>query len=64
MPLDLSPGERVADLGRTKEDWIEMAKHILIQIHRGDNLEKTLVRMNYEGELRRILIKPTETVEA
>ncbi|KAF8813100.1 hypothetical protein BYT27DRAFT_7251256 [Phlegmacium glaucopus] len=49
--------EQVAHLNRIKEGWIERAKHILMQIQLRDNLEKTVITRNYEGEERKILIK-------
>ena len=42
-----------------KEDWIELAKDILIHIQLRDNLEKTLVVEDHDNKSgRRILIKP------
>ena len=41
---------------RVKEDWIESAKNILIQIQLRDNLEKTVVMRDHAGNERRILI--------
>jgi len=41
---------------RVKEDWIESAKRVLIQIQLRDNLEKTIVVRDYKGNERRILM--------
>ena len=41
-----------------KEYWIESAKHILIHIQLRDNLEKTVVVLDYDDTERRILLKP------
>ena len=42
-----------------KEDWIELAKDILIHIQLRDNLEKTLIVEDHDNKSeRRILIKP------
>ena len=41
-----------------KEYWIELAKHILIDIQLRDNLEKTIVMLDYDGSERRISLKP------
>ena len=43
---------------RVKEYWIESAKDILIDIQLRDNLEKTVVMLEDDGNERRILLKP------
>jgi hypothetical protein len=41
---------------RVKEDWIESAKRVLIQIQLRNNLEKTVVVRDYGDNERRFLI--------
>ena len=48
---------------RVKEDWIEAAKRILIHIQLRDNLEKTVVIREYDGNERRIAIKPKSSFD-
>jgi len=48
---------------RTKDEWIELAKRILIHIQLRDNLEKTIVVRDYDGNERRILLKPKPLFE-
>ena len=55
--------EQRARTVRTIEDWIESAKRILIQIQLRDNLEKTVVLREYDGNERRILIKPKSSFD-
>ncbi|KAF8816626.1 hypothetical protein BYT27DRAFT_6381279 [Phlegmacium glaucopus] len=55
----LSPEQ---DERRVDREDLQRIKHILIQIQLRVNLEKTLVTRNYEGEGRKILIKPVETL--
>jgi hypothetical protein len=44
---------------KLEEDWIKLAKDILIHIQLRDNLEKTLVVEDHNNDReRRILIKP------
>ena len=43
---------------RVKEYWIESAKDILIDIQLRDNLEKTVVLLDNDGNERRTLLKP------
>ena len=52
------PQEQTARTDRVKDNWIELAKRVLIHIQLRDNLEKTVVVRNYDGNERRILIKP------
>ena len=53
------PQEQRAHTDRVKDEWIEMAKRILIHIQLRDNLEKTVVVRDYDGgNERRILLKP------
>ncbi|KAF8816621.1 hypothetical protein BYT27DRAFT_7333267 [Phlegmacium glaucopus] len=63
MPWRLSHAEKVAHLNRIQEDWIERVKRILVRIQLRDKLDKTIVIRNYEGEVRKILIKPVDTSE-
>ena len=59
--ISIIPTDRDALEPSAKEDWIQRAKRILIQIQLRDNLEKTLVLRDYTGKSeRRILIKPEE----
>ena len=47
---------------RVKEYWIDLAKHVLTQIQLRDNLEKTVVVLDYDGSNEtRILIKPNSS---
>ena len=58
-PADLwPPQEQRAQTDRVKDEWIEMAKRILIHIQLRDNLEKTVIVRDYDGNERRILLKP------
>ena len=45
-----------ASTDKVKEDWIESAKQVLIQIQIRDKLEKTVVVRDHEGNEKRILI--------
>ena len=45
-----------ASTEKVKEDWIESAKQVLIQIQIRDKLEKTVVVRDHEGNEKRILI--------
>ena len=49
----------------TVNDWIILAKHILIHIQLRDNLEKTVLVVwdYYDGNERRILLKPKSLEE-
>ena len=59
--ISIIPTDRDALEPSAKEDWIQRAKRILIQIQLRDNLEKTLVLRDYTGKSeRRILMKPEE----
>ena len=63
-PADLWPHqERRAQTDRVKDEWIEMAKRILIHIQLRDNLEKTVIVRDYDGNERRILLKPKSLFE-
>jgi hypothetical protein len=42
---------------KVEERWIEPAKHVLIHIQLRDNLEKTIVVLDYCDNERRILLK-------
>jgi hypothetical protein len=59
-PVNLwPPQEQRTFIDRVKDEWIEMAKRILIHIQLRDNLEKTIVVRDYDGnEILRILLKP------
>ena len=48
---------------REKEEWIESAKHILIQIQLRDNLEKIVVLRDYDDNERQFLIKPKSSFD-
>jgi len=49
---------------RLKDEWIELAKRILIHIQLRDNLEKTVVLRDYDsGNERRISLKPKSLFE-
>lgn len=45
------------------KDWIKLAKNILIHIQLRDNLEKTVVVLDYDGNERRILLKPKSSID-
>ena len=45
-----------------KEHWIESAKHVLIHIQLRDNLEKTIVVLEYDDIERQILLKPRSSL--
>ena len=45
-----------------KEYWIELAKRVLIRIQLRDNLEKTIVVLDYDDNERRILLKPRSSL--
>jgi hypothetical protein len=49
---------------RMKEYWIESAKHILIHIQLRDNLEKTIVMLDNNGNERRIMVKPISSLDS
>ena len=58
-PADLWPPQKQrTQTDRVKDEWIEMAKRILIHIQLRDNLEKTVIVRDYDGNERRILLKP------
>ena len=57
------PQEQRAQTDRVKDEWIEMAKRILIHIQLRDNLEKTVIVRDYDGNERRILLKPKSLFE-
>jgi hypothetical protein len=57
----LPPQEQRNSAERLKE-WIESAKHILIEIQLRDNLKKTVVVRDYDGNERRILMKPKSSI--
>ena len=57
------PYEQLTDIVKVKEYWIESAKHILIHIQLRDNLEKTVVMLDYDGTERRILLKPKSSLD-
>ena len=49
---------------RVKEYWIESAKRILIHIQLRDNLEKTVVMLDNDGNERRIVVKPESSLDS
>lgn len=53
--------ERNACIEQVKESWIEAAKRVLVQVQLHDNVEKTLIMRDHEGE-RKTLIKPRKEV--
>jgi hypothetical protein len=57
------PLQQRAQTDRVKDEWIELAKQILIHIQRRDNLEKTVVVQDYDGNERRILLTPKSLFE-
>ena len=58
------PHEQCARTEKVKEEWIETAKLIMIQIQPRDNLEKTVVLWDdFDGNERRILIKPKSSFD-
>ena len=63
-PPNLFPRlQQRAQTDRGKDEWIELAKHILIQIQRRDNLEKTVIVQEYDGNERQISLKPKSLFE-
>ena len=59
-----TPHGQSARTEKVKEEWIKTAKRILIQIQLRDNLEKTIaLRDDYDGNERRILIKPKSSFD-
>ena len=57
------PQGQHANTDRVKDEWIESAKRILLHIQLRDNLEKTVVVRDYDGNERRILLKPKSLFE-
>ena len=57
------PQQQRTHTDRVKDEWIESAKHILIHIQLRDNLEKAVVVRDYDGNERRILLKPKSLFE-
>ena len=49
---------------RVKEYWIESAKHILIHIQLRDNLKKTVIMLDNNGNERRIVLKPESSLDS
>jgi hypothetical protein len=47
-----------------KEDWINWAKGILTHIQLRDNLEKTVVMRDYDGNESRILLHPKSSLDS
>ena len=55
--------EQLERIRRVEEEWIEAAKRILIHIQLSDNLEKTVVIRDYDGNERRIVMKPKSSLD-
>ena len=58
-----SAQEQRTNTDRVKDDWIELAKRILLHIQFRDNLEKRIVVLDYDGNEKRILLKPKSIFE-
>lgn len=55
--------EQRAQTDRMKEDWINFAKGILTHIQLRDNLQKTVVVLDYDGSESRILLNPKSSID-
>ena len=55
--------EQLEHTHRVKEEWIEAAKRVLIHIQLRDNLEKTVIVRDCDGNERRIVIKPKSSFD-
>jgi hypothetical protein len=53
---------QVETKNRVKDFWIESAKQVLTHIQLRDNLEKTIVMLDYDDNERRIVLKPKSSL--